>query len=334
MPVHNVGRYVRETISSVLRQTFRDFEFVIINDGSSDDTEDIILSYDDERIKYFRNEENKGLIYTLNKGLDLAEGEYIARIDGDDIAIKEWLEYAVKGFKDAPYASVVNQRDYEMTDDGKKYRKRIFFPYLSNDALRFSQLFATQILHPGIVVKAEAIKRYKYRDAPETLHREDFDLWRRMLIDNLYIKTLSSYVIYHRRAKNSITSIQRANLESVVDLMLKDVKSCGFNFDRSCLSFFVGEQIPYSTNISQKTYKEFEQFFSMQKESHNLMESDYNGLLNWAKQNVTNRTLHECMSHKNIFGGFLFLLTNGIFFSRWFWCNLLRYMRWHNVELK
>ena len=89
MPVYNVEKYLQEAIESILNQTYSNFEFLIINDGSSDKSGEIINSYNDSRIVYLQNNKNKGLVYTLNYGISLAKGEYIARMDGDDISLPD-----------------------------------------------------------------------------------------------------------------------------------------------------------------------------------------------------------------------------------------------------
>ena len=86
MPAYNAARFLRVAIDSILCQTFTDFELIIINDGSTDNTEEIIRSYTDPRIVYIKNEINLKLIKTLNKGIDAAKGEFIARMDSDDQA--------------------------------------------------------------------------------------------------------------------------------------------------------------------------------------------------------------------------------------------------------
>ena len=95
MAVYNGEKYLCEAIESMLNQTYTNFEFLIINDGSTDTTEEIILSYKDERIRYIKNEQNLKLIASLNKGLVLANGKYIARMDADDISMLERLEKQV-----------------------------------------------------------------------------------------------------------------------------------------------------------------------------------------------------------------------------------------------
>ncbi len=92
MPVYNGEKFLREAIESVLNQTYEDFEFLIINDASTDSSRDIIGSYDDPRIRLIDNEKNMGVTASLNKGLKLAQGTYIARMDADDISLPQRLE--------------------------------------------------------------------------------------------------------------------------------------------------------------------------------------------------------------------------------------------------
>ena len=108
LPVYNAERFLREAIDSVLKQTFVDFEFIILNDGSTDKTEDIILSYKDPRIRYVKNEKNLKLIKTLNKGVDMARGKYIARMDADDISLPERFEKEVAYLEAHPDVAVVS----------------------------------------------------------------------------------------------------------------------------------------------------------------------------------------------------------------------------------
>lgn len=96
MPVYNGKRFLREAIDSILNQTFTDFEFIIINDGSTDRTQEIIDSYNDARLVVIKNQQNIGLPGSLNKGLEIARGEYITRMDADDISTPDRLAKQVK----------------------------------------------------------------------------------------------------------------------------------------------------------------------------------------------------------------------------------------------
>ncbi|NHJ46179.1 MAG: glycosyltransferase family 2 protein, partial [Asgard group archaeon] len=117
MSVFNGEKYLREAIDSVLHQTFTDFEFLIINDGSTDNSVEIINSYDDERIHLVHNEQNIGLAASLNKGINLARGEYIARMDCDDINHQTRLEKQVKFMDKNPDIGLLSSANRFIQDD-------------------------------------------------------------------------------------------------------------------------------------------------------------------------------------------------------------------------
>ena len=107
MPVYNGALYLREAIDSILSQTHTNLELIIINDGSNDNSEEIILSYEDNRIRYIINEKNSGICVTLNKGLDIAKGKYIARMDCDDISCPERLQMQIEYMEQNPSIGVL-----------------------------------------------------------------------------------------------------------------------------------------------------------------------------------------------------------------------------------
>ena len=92
MAVYNGEKFINQAIESVLQQTFKDFELLIIDDGSTDNSQSIINSYTDKRIRVLKNEGNKGLAYTRNRGINEATGKYFATLDCDDVAYKNRLE--------------------------------------------------------------------------------------------------------------------------------------------------------------------------------------------------------------------------------------------------
>src|SRR5690606_10174743 len=95
MPVFNVEPYISDAINSILNQSFKEFELIIVNDASTDHTEKIINGIKDKRIVYIRNQENVKIVESLNTGLDIVQGEFIARMDGDDLSLPERLEKQV-----------------------------------------------------------------------------------------------------------------------------------------------------------------------------------------------------------------------------------------------
>ncbi len=172
MPVYNGEKYLNEAIDSILNQTFYDFEFLIINDGSTDNSEDIILSFSDPRIRYLKNEVNLKLIATLNKGLDLAQGKYIARMDADDISLPDRLQKQLEFMERNPKIGVLGSwvrnfgagRDFDVTFKS------------GNKNIRFELFFHNYFHHPSIMLRAEIIKTNNLY-YPNVLHAEDYALW-------------------------------------------------------------------------------------------------------------------------------------------------------------
>src|SRR5438270_14004268 len=120
MHVHNGGSYLKEAIESMLNQTYIDFEFIIINDGSTDGLKEIIKQFYDDRIVYIENDTNKGLIESLNKGIDAARGNFIARMDSDDIALPIRLEAQVRYMNEHPKTAVLASRIVFIDESGKE----------------------------------------------------------------------------------------------------------------------------------------------------------------------------------------------------------------------
>ena len=102
MPVYNAAPFIKESVQSILDQTFTDFEFLVVDDCSTDGTFEIISEFKDNRIRVIRNDENKGLVYGLNLGLSLLNNPFIARMDGDDFAYCGRLEAQVKFMEENP----------------------------------------------------------------------------------------------------------------------------------------------------------------------------------------------------------------------------------------
>ena len=207
LPVYNGERYLHQAINSILNQSYSDFELIIINDGSTDKTESIITSYTDPRIIYIKNEENLKLIKTLNKGIGLAKGQYISRMDADDIAAENLFEKQLATFNSDPSIDIVNIQTYELTEDGNLYRPFIVRKYLDNKSLKYIELFENHITHPGIMVKSELMKKYLYKDDGSVINFEDVDLWIRMLWDGAKCVTINDRLLYYRINNSSVTRI-------------------------------------------------------------------------------------------------------------------------------
>ncbi len=178
LPVYNRETKVIKTIKSILTQTYKNFELIIVDNASTDDTVKNIRELKDARIKLFINEENKGQTYSLNRGLDLAKGKYIARIDSDDIADKNRLLEQVSFMeKHSDYVLCGSWVQYISENDEKG---RIIKMCSSAEGFELMQSFACGMYHPAAMYRAETIRKYSIKYNPSYKMAEDYDFWDRI----------------------------------------------------------------------------------------------------------------------------------------------------------
>jgi glycosyltransferase involved in cell wall biosynthesis len=174
MPVYNAQLYLHEAISSILSQSFEDFEFLIYNDGSTDRSKEIIESFNDARIIFIDFSFNQGIVALLNMGLQRARGKYIARMDADDIAHPDRF-----------------QKQYDFMEENNEYvlcgtrfnvmgKKEVTQLPLDNDDIKSKMLFITPFCHPSVMMRVEVLQRHKilYNEAYVLI--EDHELWCRL----------------------------------------------------------------------------------------------------------------------------------------------------------
>ena len=174
MPAYNAEKYINEAIDSILGQTFGDFELIIINDCSADSTENIIQSYSDSRIVYLKNEKNMGVAATLNRGLEAAGGEYIARMDADDISLPQRLEKQVN-LLDADPSLVACGSQLENFCDGA-VSAGLRFPVTKEEAGALLVLHPT-LAHPTVMLRGTVLRENRLRYDLRYEGTEDFALW-------------------------------------------------------------------------------------------------------------------------------------------------------------
>ena len=204
MPVYNAARYLRFAIDSIIQQTFRQLELIIINDGSTDDSEQIILSYKDPRIVYVKNDGNKGLIYTLTLAINLAKGKYIARMDADDIAVLTRIEKQFEWLRANPQTTVVASLVKIITQDGVETgRWNDDQKTITYRQIKRTMKWRNCLAHPSVMFSAEVGKKYLYN--PIQIGCEDFDLWLRIIGDGLFIEKIPENLLQYREHPTSVT---------------------------------------------------------------------------------------------------------------------------------
>ena len=175
MPVYNGSKYLDEAIKSILNQTFQNLEFIIIDDGSTDDSLKNIKSYNDNRIRLIENKKNQGQSKTLNKGINLARGTYIARVDQDDISRSDRLEKQLEFMEKNSDIDVCGSWVELM---GK--HSDVMNLETRSEEIKISLLTNQNLAHPAVMIrKSTLIKHNLYYD-PKFIIANDYDLWVRM----------------------------------------------------------------------------------------------------------------------------------------------------------
>lgn len=175
MPVYNGALYLREAIDSILSQTHANLELIIVNDGSIDNSEQIIKSYTDKRIVYLKNEVNSRICVTLNRGLDIAKGKYIARMDCDDISIPDRLSVQVDFMESHPEIGICGSNVIVFGRDFQREADMVQDSDLCTAGLIFNPCFA----HPTVMWRKTIMEKYALRYDEYYCGLEDFVMWWR-----------------------------------------------------------------------------------------------------------------------------------------------------------
>ncbi|MCP4397497.1 MAG: glycosyltransferase [bacterium] len=215
LPVYNGERYLRRAIESILQQSYSSFEFLIIDDGSTDLSLKIVQSYQDARIRLLENGRNLGLIDSLNRGMGLAKGEYIARMDCDDISLPERLARQVAYLDTHPDIGVLGC-GVRVIDACGNPMFLVDFPQ-ENGFIKWSLCFYNPLAHPTVMMRKEVVLSvggYKFDFLQEdetysTIHNEDYDLWRRLWRVTSFCN-LPDRLLYLRKHADNISKVYLA----------------------------------------------------------------------------------------------------------------------------
>lgn len=177
MPIYNSENFLDEAISSILNQTFTDFELIAINDASTDNSLSIIKKYanDDERVIIINNDINNGFITNLNRGIKIAKGKYIARMDSDDIANSERFVKQIEILENNPKIGIVGSWVKELNS------KNIFKYPINHESIHKYLLVGSPIGHPAAMIRKSVLLNNNFYYNPEYVVAQDYELWSRLL---------------------------------------------------------------------------------------------------------------------------------------------------------
>lgn len=217
LPVHNAEAYVAEAVRSILGQTFSDFELLLINDGSTDNSLAVMQSIHDKRIRLVNNEVNIRLIATLNKGIQLAQGKYIARMDADDVSLPERLRKQVEFMEAHPQVGVCGTWFAHLGNTSRVVR------YPVHDAdIRIMMLYQTPFCHPSVIIRKEVLQKHQLQFSPDFIHGEDYELWARLSALTRFAnipEVLLHYRVHPGSVSASHASVQHEKTNTVIRML-------------------------------------------------------------------------------------------------------------------
>lgn len=243
MPVYNGERFVEKAITSILNQSFQDFVFIIIDDGSTDNTYRLIKSFKDTRIKLFKNNQNKGLIYSLNLGLRNINTEFIVRMDSDDVAHPNRIEIQIKFMEQNP--------DYVMCGSNVKIIPSgiIKQPPSLDFEIRTSLIFNNVFYHSSVMIRSSVLFNNKINYENEFYNCEDYRLWTRLSCFGK-MKNLDFLGIEYRDHINQITKnvpdnyhkkLEEIRFDYLKNVNIEFTRYSFENFDNFCNNVFLEE---------------------------------------------------------------------------------------------
>lgn len=199
LPCFNNEKFIDDCIDSVLNQSWYNLELIIIDDGSTDNTKLIIENYNDSRIKYIKNKKNSGIVYSLNKGISIAKGKYIARIDSDDLMHKKRLEKQVQFMEKNQDIALVGTWHYVINDSKKVIGLKQYFT--QDEEIKSILPFESPFSHPSVMIRLDTIKPIKYSELYN--YCEDYDLWFK-IASNYKVANIPEFLTYYRVHETNI----------------------------------------------------------------------------------------------------------------------------------
>jgi len=287
MTVYNGGEYLKESVRSVISQTFRDFEFLIVNDCSTDDSVKTIESFNDERIIVHNNENNMGQTKSLNVGLKLARGKYVARMDADDMAFPMWLEILTEYFRNYPDYAAIGSAAIVIDENGKK--KEICRLPASSHEIIFRIFFAPPMNHVSVLLNKEIIMKNGGYDENFKI-TQDYELWSSLIRNGYKLLNIPDILVAYRIHSRSIGFMEanRKGLEEKSETILRNVNAMTnfkITFEEAieiCKLFYHTPEL--STEEFKNAQQNFEKIYSNLKEKFRVP-------LELAKKEIKNQML-------------------------------------------
>ncbi|MDJ8926936.1 glycosyltransferase family 2 protein [Clostridium perfringens] len=279
MSVYNGEKYLREAIESILKQTYKNIEFIIIDDGSKDKSLSIIKEYlFDKRIKFLENKSNKGLIYSLNRGIEESKGKYIARMDCDDIAnlnrIEKQVQYMEENIDVILLGSSVN-----FIFEGIPFLKKKVNSQVNYEKIKIMTMFQCTFSHPTVILRKEYLLKNNLRYEEKYKNAEDYGLWTN-LIPFSHSSNLKEVLLNYRILKSSVTRKANRDMNLRREVFKRIYKNyfenLGIDINEEELDMHFDVSMIQNLNQSKYTYDQLSFYLdNLQKKCKNIFDEKY-----------------------------------------------------------
>ena len=225
IPFHNACKYLESAVLSVLNQTFSDFELILIDDGSTDGGSSVLQAVSDSRIRFYRNEKNVGIPAARNQGIQYANGEYLAWLDGDDLSLPDRIQKQVALFDRNPNLGLCGTSVKTL---GAHTDVEWHYPTCSK-FLRCRMLFDNPFTTSSIMMRAEALKNENMRFDTSFAVAEDYDLWERISRNWETTNIQEVLTRYRIHATQSTAGKEKISQERVWEIQSRLLQGLGIN---------------------------------------------------------------------------------------------------------
>lgn len=223
MPTYNGEKFIKEAIESVLFQSYSNFELIIVDDGSTDKTEEIIKMFEDKRIVYVKKANNSGISDSLNKGISIAKGDFIARMDDDDVNCRNRFFEQVHVLKNNKNIVLCGSNVYT------KNKTRILKTPESHQDILMNLLFKNSIIHPSVMIRKTVLTINKYDS--NFIPSEDYELWSRLIFEGEFYNIQKPLLFYRDHEKSETTTRRGEQLMKNFSISKFLLKKTGFKLD-------------------------------------------------------------------------------------------------------
>lgn len=288
MSVYNGEKYLKEAIESIINQTFKDFEFLIINDASTDSSVDIIKGFNDKRIVLIENKENLGLTKSLNKGIKLSKGKYIARMDADDISLPHRFEKQFEFMEENPDITLCGAWVQTIGE-----RNNIWKTPLDSNTIKSQLLFNNVIWHPTVFLRRDTLLENNLLYNEDFRFAQDYEFWVR-IIEKFKVQNIPEVLLHYRIHKTSVGGKNRKEQEEFVEsVRLNQLKRLGIipseeqkDINRRIINWEFENTLEFVTKSDIWLYK----LKKANEKTHMFPKKEFNKVLTVQYRNVIENT--------------------------------------------